>query len=70
MLESLFNRVDSKDIKEAPTQVFPCEYCEICINFFYGTPPVGASAVLKNSYIFKKTSVAEAHYIYVFNKYD
>ena len=28
--------------------------------FFYGTPPVAASAVLKNSYIPKKTSVAEA----------
>ena len=29
MLESLFNKVDSKDIKEAPTEVFSCEYCEI-----------------------------------------
>ena len=28
--------------------------------FFYGTPPVAASAVLKNSYIPRKTSVAEA----------
>ena len=57
MLESLFNKVDSK---EALTQVFPCEYCEICKNtFFYGTPPVAASVVLKNSYISRKTSVAE-----------
>ena len=27
---------------------------------FFGTPPVAASAVLKNSYIPRKTSVAEA----------
>ena len=29
-----------------------------------------ASAVLKNSYNPKKTSVAESKYIYLFNKYD
>ena len=34
MLESLFNKVDSKDIKEAPTQVFSCEYCEIFKNTY------------------------------------
>ena len=61
MLESLFNKVDSKDTKEAPTQVFSCEYCKIIKNtFFYGTPLVVTSAVLKNSYIPRKTSVAEA----------
>ena len=34
VLESLFNKVDSKDTKEAPTQVFSCEYCEIFKNTF------------------------------------
>ena len=61
MLESLFNKVDSKDTKEAPTQVFSCEYYEIFKNtFFNGALPVAASAVLKNSYMPRKTSVAEA----------
>ena len=28
---------------ETPTQLFPCEYCEIFKNsFFHGTPPVAA----------------------------
>ena len=35
VLESLFNKVDSKDTKEAPTQLFFCEYCEIFKNTFY-----------------------------------
>ena len=61
MLKSLFNKVDSKDTKEAPTQVFYFEYCEIFKNtIFYGRPSVAASAVLKNSYIPRKTSVTEA----------
>ena len=30
-----FNKVDSKDTKEAPTQVFPCEYCEGFKNIFF-----------------------------------
>ena len=60
MLESLFNKVDSRDIKEAPTQVLSCEYCKFLKTHFYGTPPVAASAVLKNSYIPRKTSVSEA----------
>ena len=59
MLESLFNKVDSKDIKEAPTEVFSCEYCKN----FHGTPPVAASATLSNSYILRKTSLAEAHHL-------
>ena len=57
MLESLFNKVDSKDTKEAPTRVFSCEYCEIFKNtFFCGTSPLAASAFLKNSYIPRKIS--------------
>ena len=35
VLESLFNKVDSKDTKEAPTQVFSCEYCEIFKNTIF-----------------------------------
>ena len=35
MLESLFNKVYSKDTKEAPTQVFSCEYCKIFKNTFF-----------------------------------
>ena len=35
VLESLFNKVDSKDIKEAPTQVFSGEYCKIFKNTFF-----------------------------------
>ena len=35
MLESLFNKVDSKDTKEAPTQVFSSEYIEIFRNTFF-----------------------------------
>ena len=59
MLESLLNKVDSKDIKKAPTQVL-----RILQNFqeqlFHGTGPVAASAVLKQWYIPRKTSVTEA----------
>ena len=47
VLRSLFNKVDSKDTKGAPTQVFSCEYCKILRTLFYGTPPVTASAVLE-----------------------
>ena len=40
MLESLFLLY----LKETPTQVFSCEYCEIFKNsFFYRTPLVAAS---------------------------
>ena len=61
MLEYLFNKVDSEDTKEATSQVFSCEYCKIFkTTFFYGTLPLAASAVLKNSDISRKTSVAEA----------
>ena len=35
MLESQFNNADSKDTKEAPTQVFSCEYYEIFKNTFF-----------------------------------
>ena len=48
VLESLFNKVDSKDTKKGPTEVF------------YGTPPVAPSVVLKNSYIHRKAPVADA----------
>ena len=48
MLESLFNKIDSKDIKEAQTQMFSCEYCGIFKNtFFTELLSVAASAVLK-----------------------
>ena len=36
---------------------------------FLRNTPVTASAVLKNSYIPRKAPVAEAEYIYLFNKY-
>ena len=35
VLESLFNKVDSKDIKKAQTQVFFCEYCEVFKSTFF-----------------------------------
>ena len=35
MLESLFNKVDPKDTKEAPTQLLSCEYFEIFENTFF-----------------------------------
>ena len=35
MLESLFDKVDSKDNKEARTQMVSCEYCEIFKNIFF-----------------------------------
>ena len=34
LLDSLFNNFDSKDTKEALTQVFSCEFCEISKNTF------------------------------------
>ena len=48
MLESYFNKVASlrptNVLKEAPTQVFSCEFCENFKNtFFYRTPPKAAS---------------------------
>ena len=42
MRESLFNKV-AIYLKETPTQVFPCEICEIFKNnFFHRTSPVAA----------------------------
>ena len=35
MLESLVNKVDSKDTKEAPAEVFSCEYCKVFKNTFF-----------------------------------
>ena len=71
VLESLFNKVDSKDIKEAQTQVFSCEYCEIFKNTFFTELLRWLLLLfLKNSYILRKTLVAEAQYIYIFYKYD
>ena len=60
MLESFFNKVDSKDTKHAPTQVFLVNIGKFLRTPFYGTTSVAASAVLKKSYIPMKTSVAEA----------
>ena len=69
MSESLFDKVNPKDIK-GEHRCFLANIAKFLRTLFYGTPPVTASAVLKNSYIFRKTSVGEAQYIYIFNKYD
>ena len=59
VLESLFDKVDSRDTKEAPTRCFLVNVAKFLRTPFYGTPPVAASAFLKNSYIPTKTSVTE-----------
>ena len=39
-------------LKETPTQVFSCEYCEIFRNsFFHRTPPVAASLLVQERFI-------------------
>ena len=41
--------------KEAPTQVFSCDYCKISKNkFFYRTPPVAASKVQATTVVLMK----------------
>ena len=43
VLESLFNKKETIEIIETPTQVFSSEYCETFQNsFFYRPPPVAA----------------------------
>ena len=49
VLESLNKITGLKACKETPAQVLSCEYCQILIeHLFYRTPPLAASAVLKN----------------------
>ena len=55
VLQSHFNKVDSKNIKEALTQVFSCEYCKELLRWLL--------------LLFQKVC-AEAQYIYIFNNYD
>ena len=43
MLEYLFYKVKSLYLKETPTRLFTCEYCDIFEKIFYRTPLVAAS---------------------------
>ena len=47
---------------ETPTQLFPCEYCEIFKNsFFHGTPPVAALRDVNRSDMSYKNLLPNMH---------
>ena len=48
VLEPLFNKVDSKDIKQLQHMCFLVNIAKFLRTLFYGIAPVAASAVLKN----------------------
>ena len=57
--------------KKAPTQVFSCGYCEIFVNTIFRENLHSLFLLfLKICKVPNKTLVAEAWYIYLFNKYD
>ena len=65
--------VDLRACKEAPTQVFSCEYCKIVMNiFFLKNTPVGCFFCFKKFVNFpvKHQWRRPNTFIYLFNKYD